>query len=138
MRVLLEREQLDTRISVESAGTGNYHAGELPDRRARAAARARGVELRSRARQFARADWARCDYVLAMDRQNYDALAATAPNSEARAKLRLFRSFDPSAPPDAEIPDPYFGEDAGFEEVLDLCDAAGKGLIEHLRRAHGL
>ena len=138
MRGLLQREQLDARVSVESAGTGNYHAGELPDRRARAAARARGVELTSRARQFVRADWDRFDYVLAMDRQNYDALAARAPGPEARAKLRLFRSFDPTSPPEAEVPDPFFGGDAGFQEVLDLCEVAGAGLIAHLRREHGL
>ncbi len=138
VRRSLRQVGLEGRVAVESAGTGDYHVGELPDRRARAAARARGVELSSRARQFAPQDWRRLDYVLAMDQQNFDALAAAAPDAAARAKLRLFRSFDPEAAPGAEVPDPYFGGAAGFEHVLDLCEAAGQGLITHLRQEHGL
>jgi protein-tyrosine phosphatase len=56
----------------------------------------------------------------------------------ARAKLRLFRSFDPAAPPGAEVPDPYHGGAEGFEHVLDLCEAAAAGLLAHLQREHGL
>jgi protein-tyrosine-phosphatase len=89
MRSLLARSGLDERVVVESAGTGGYHVGALPDRRARAAAQARGLDLSSRARQFGPDDWARCDYVLAMDQQNFDDLATSAPDPGARAKLRL-------------------------------------------------
>ena len=138
MRSVLESAGLASRVSVESAGTQGYHQGELPDRRSRAAARARGVELCSRARQFGLADWGRLDYVLAMDRQNFEHLAAGAPNAQARAKLRLFRDFDPAAPAGAEVPDPYYGGPEGFEHVLDLCQAAAQGLLQHLRRDRGL
>ena len=138
MRSVLKSAGLEPRVSVESAGTQGYHQGELPDRRSRAAARARGVELCSRARQFALADWQRLDYVLAMDRQNFEHLAASAPTAEARAKLRLFRDFDPAAPAGAEVPDPYYGGPEGFEHVLDLCQAAAQGLLQHLRREHRL
>lgn len=138
VRGLLRKAGLEQKVVVESAGTGDWHVGALPDRRARAAAQLRGIDLVSRARQFVRADWQRLDYVLAMDQANFDALREAAPDEAARAKLRLFRSFDPAAPPGAEVPDPYYGGPEGFEHVLDLCEAAGVGLIEALRREHGL
>jgi protein-tyrosine phosphatase len=138
VRGLLRAAGLEEKVVVESAGTGDWHVGALPDRRARAAAQQRGIELGSHARQFEPADWQRFDYVLAMDQANLAALAEAAPDDEARAKLRLFRSFDPAAPPGAEVPDPYYGGPEGFEHVLDLCEAAGLGLIEALRREHGL
>jgi len=138
MRSLLQREGLDVRVLVESAGTAGYHAGELPDRRARAAAKLRGVTLESRARQFRAADFARLDYVLAMDAENLSNLEAIAPDAAARAKLRLLRSFDPESPAGAAVPDPYYGADDGFGHVLDLCEKACLGLIAHLRREHSL
>lgn len=138
MRSVLESAGLEKRVSVESAGTLGAHQGELPDRRSRAAARVRGIELSSRARQFNSVDWERVDYVLAMDQKNFEHLAASAPNAAARAKLHLFREFDPAAPAGAEVPDPYYGGPEGFEHVLDLCQAAATGLLEYLRRAHKL
>ena len=138
MRRVLENAGLGQRVSVESAGTLGSHQGELADRRSRAAARVRGIELSSRARQFSPVDWERVDYVLAMDRQNFEHLAASAPNAVARAKLHLFREFDPASPPGSEVPVPYFGGPEGFEHVLDLCQAAAEGLLDHLRRSHGL
>jgi protein-tyrosine phosphatase len=138
MRSLLRREGLEGRVAVESAGTADYHAGDLPDRRARDAAKARGVPLESRARQFVSADFARFDYVLAMDPENVRDLLAIAPDAAAKAKIRLLRSFDPASPPGAAVPDPYHGGSAGFERVLDLCEAACLGLLGHLRREHRL
>jgi protein-tyrosine phosphatase len=138
MRSLVIGSRLQDRIHVESAGTAAYHTGELPDRRSRAAARARRIELSSRARQFTAEDWARFDYVLAMDRANLEELAETAPDAAARAKLSLLLSFNPASQRGAEVPDPYSGGPAGFEEVLDLCEAACAGLLEHLRREHRL
>lgn len=138
LRGQLREAGLEQKVAVESAGTAGYHVGALPDRRSRAAAQARGLELSSRARQFASADWQRFDYVLAMDQSNFDALAASAPSAAARGKLRLFRSFDPAAPPGAEVPDPYYGAAAGFEHVLDVCEAASAGLLAALRRDHAL
>lgn len=138
MRSLVQAAGLHDSVRVESAGTAAYHAGELPDRRSRAAASSRQIELSSRARQFTSEDWARFDYVLAMDRANFEELVETAPDGAARAKLSLLRAFDPASRPGAEVPDPYSGGPAGFEEVLDLCEAACAGLLEHLRREHRL
>jgi protein-tyrosine phosphatase len=119
-------------VVIDSAGTAAYHTGELPDPRTRKAALARGVELTHRARQVAPSDFERFDWLLAMDRQNHEDLLARAPR-EHRAKVRLFRSFDPTAPASAEVPDPYYGGPSGFEEVLDQCERAADGLVEFLR-----
>ena len=138
MQRLVERAGLGGRVLVESAGTADHHTGELPDRRARAAAKARGVALESRARQFVAGDFDRLDYVLAMDAENERDLLRLAPDAAARAKVRLLRSFDPASPPGAPVPDPYYGGDHGFEQVLDLCQAACAGLLAELRREHAL
>lgn len=138
MKHLLVREGLGDRVLVESAGTADYHTGELPDRRAVSAAKARGIVLDSRACQFVVEDFERLDYVLAMDAENERNLKRLAPDARARAKVRLLRSFDPAAPPGAPVPDPYYGGVDGFEHVLDLCEAACTGFILHLRCEHGL
>lgn len=132
MRHLLEQEALTDRVEVDSAGTAAYHAGEPPDRRATRAALARGIRLGGLARAFRASDWDEFDYVLAMDAENFDDLAAAAPNVH-RSKLHLLREFDPDSADDAGVPDPYYGGAAGFEHVIDLCEAACRGLIRHLR-----
>jgi protein-tyrosine phosphatase len=132
MRLALTRAGLADRVTIESAGTGGWHVGELPDPRTRAAAARRGIELDHLGRQFRRDDFARFDLVLAMDAANHRALVSIAPDDAARAKVRLFRSYDPDAPEGAEVPDPYYGGGDGFEQVLDICEAACAGLIAEL------
>ena len=128
---------LEDLIHVESAGTGSWHIGDPPDRRASAEARRRGIPMANAAKQFTRRDFARYDLVLAMDAQNADDLRAIAPDAAARAKVRLLRSFAPGVDPsgDMAVPDPYFGGDDGFTTVFDMIDAACAGLLEHLRAA---
>jgi protein-tyrosine phosphatase len=136
MRKLVADAGLAAQIDVESAGTSAHHVGERPDPRSRAAARARGIDLTSRARQFEPQDLARFDYVLAADRRNLADLRALAAG-RATTHVTLLRSFDPASPSDAEVPDPYYGED-GFDDVLDLCESACRGLLAHIVREHGL
>lgn len=133
MRLALTRAGLSDRVTVDSAGTGGWHVGELPDPRTRAAASRRGIELDHRGRQFRRDDFARFDLILAMDAANHRALLAMAPDADAKAKVRLLRSYDPSAPDGAEVPDPYYGGSDGFERVLDICEAACAGLIAEVK-----
>lgn len=135
MRHLVSEAGLAQAIEVDSAGTAAYHSGEAPDRRSAHAAQQRGVKLAGRARRFEREDWDRFDYVLAMDRSNYDDLAAQA-RAEQKAKLSLLRSFDPASPVGASVPDPYYGGERGFDHVVELCFAACHGLLEHIRREH--
>ncbi len=128
----VEAAGLAEHIAVDSCGTGAWHVGEPPDARATAAARARGFDLTPlRARQFAAADFERFDHILAMDRSNLSHLEALRPADYA-GTVALFLDFHP-APPVREVPDPYYGGEGGFEDVLDLVEAASRGLLEALR-----
>lgn len=138
MQALLEREGLSDRVQLDSAGTGAWHAGERADARARETARRRGLSLTSIARQFTAADFDRFDHVVAMDADNVRDLERLAPSETARARISLFRSFDPDSAAGAGVPDPYYGGDRGFDDVFDMCEAAARGLLEHLRREHAL
>lgn len=137
-RHLVAEGGLAGRIEIDSAGTADYHAGEAPDHRARAAGQRAGILIDGAARPFLRGDFARFDYVIAMDSSNRRDLMAIAPSAESAAKIRLLRSFDPVAPKDAPVPDPYYGDDAGFDHVLQLCRAACQHLLEEIRRERGL
>jgi protein-tyrosine phosphatase len=132
MRALVVERGLADRVEIESAGTGAWHAGHPPDRRAAAEAAARGVPMDGRARQFTEDDFARFDLVLAMDTQNAAELRALAPDDDARGRVRLLREFDPSGPDEPVVPDPYYGGPDGFAEVFDMVDAACRGLLDHL------
>lgn len=137
MRDLVEREGLVGSIEIDSAGTGDWHVGDPPDARSVAAGKKRGIRVSGRARHFEPEDWDRFDYVLAMDGSNHEALRKSAPESARGEKLHLFRSFDAASPPGSDVPDPYYTVD-GFDEVIDLCIAGCRGLLEHIRARHGL
>jgi protein-tyrosine phosphatase len=128
---LVRKEGLAHRFEIDSAGTGGWHAGEPAHHDTRKVAKARGVEVTSIARQFVSADFARFDYVIAMDASNVENLARLAPDDDARAKIHLFRDFDPSSPKGEGVPDPYY--DGSFELVFDICTSAARGLLAHLR-----
>jgi protein-tyrosine phosphatase len=138
MRHLLREAGLAHAVEVDSAGTAGYHAGDSPDSRARAAGKRCGVEVAGRARQFKPADLERFDYVLAMDRSNYEDLRELAASDAARARVHLLRSFDPASPPGASVPDPYYGGDDDFDDVVRICLAACARLLERLEREHQL
>jgi protein-tyrosine phosphatase len=115
----------------DSAGTGNWHAGERPDDRSISVAAKRGIELPSSARQFKKIDFERFTWILVMDRQNYSEIEKLA-ESEQVSKIKLMREFDPSAEYEAEVPDPYYGGMRGFEEVFEQLWKANEGLIKFL------
>ena len=134
-RHLVREEGLDGKVQIDSAGTGGWHVGAPPDERAAEAARRRSIVLEGSARKFSSDDFARHDLILAMDAENARDLLAMAPDVEAADKVRLMREFDPASDgsSDLDVPDPYYGGDDGFEHVLDLIDAAARGLIAQLR-----
>jgi protein-tyrosine phosphatase len=118
-------------LDIDSAGTGGYHIGAPPDHRSQDAARRRGIDISGlRARRVAPDDYAKFDLILAMDRANLSALERGRPRN-SRAQLRLFLEYAPQS--GLEIPDPYYGTERDFELVLDLCAAAGRGLINELK-----
>ncbi len=121
------------RVQADSAAIMDYHVGEAPDPRSQAAARRRGVEIGPmRARQVETEDFDRHALILAMDRGHLAALARACRHSQ-RERLRLFLDFAPRYGLQ-DMPDPYYGGAQGFEQVLDLCEAAGAGLLDHIRQ----
>jgi len=133
LRAVAAREAPELGLEVDSAGTAGYHIGEPPDPRTRQAAARRGYDLGSlRARIVEPLDFERFDLILAMDRENLQVLQRRAPPA-ARERLRLFLEFAPQGGTE-DVPDPYYGGANGFEEVLDLVEAATRGLLRHLRQ----
>lgn len=130
MRALL-REQGVGDVEVESAGIGDWHAGDAPDGRATEAARRRGIALEGAARQVRASDFEDFDLLIAMDRSNQRDLLALAPDDEAAAKVRLLREWEPGAT-DLDVPDPYYGDGDGFENVLDMVQASCRALLREL------
>ena len=138
LRERIAQAKLSEAIEVDSAGTGDWHIGHPADPRARATLAAHDYLLDHRARQI-NAGWlCQIDLLLAMDMANYRDLQQMQKSSDCQPELRMFRSFDPAlagaGEPSAalEVPDPYYGGDAGFEEVLVMIQAAADGLVSHL------
>ncbi|MCE8020071.1 low molecular weight phosphotyrosine protein phosphatase [Halomonas sp. MCCC 1A11036] len=126
----LEAAGLARRVEVDSCGIGDWHVGKAPDPRSAAAARRRGVDLSElRARQLAAEDFSRFDYLLAMDHDNLAAIRAQCPEG-CGAHIGLFLDF--AGHVDRSVPDPYYGGEQGFEKVLDLIEAASRGLVEEI------
>lgn len=133
LRRLAALEAPDLHLVIDSAGTADYHVGDPPDLRSQRAGAARGYDLSAlRARQVTQADFEGFDLLLAMDRANHAALLARAP-VPLRDRVQHFLAYAPEAGTD-EIPDPYYGGPAGFERVLDLAEAASRGLLRTIRR----
>jgi protein-tyrosine phosphatase len=125
---VLRHQAMKSRVElhIESAGIGRWHVGCAPDERAQHHAKGRGYDLSPlRARQVERFDFERFDLILAMDRGHLRALQRMAPD-ERRAKIRLLL-------PGRDVPDPYYGGPEGFEEVLDLVEAACRDLLQELK-----
>jgi protein-tyrosine phosphatase len=125
------RRKLEHRFRIDSCGTGDWHVGEAAHPETRATARRRGVEITHRARVLVPEDFDRFDWLLAMDRSNERNILRLARTDAHRAKVRLFRSWDPLQDPEhPEVPDPYFtGE---FDRVFDLCERTGRALCDAL------
>jgi protein-tyrosine phosphatase len=141
MRGLVARDGVSETVELDSAGTGGWHLGSAPDERASAAALARGIALEGHARQVSCDDFIAFDLLIAMDRSNVRELRRLAGSDEQRARVRLLREFDPASGAhsperwvggDIDVPDPYFGSPGGFEEVLDLVQAACEGLLAQI------
>ncbi|MEX2150773.1 MAG: low molecular weight protein-tyrosine-phosphatase [Steroidobacteraceae bacterium] len=130
-RDLLAREAPGLGVEADSAGTHGYHTGSEPDERSIAAAARRGIDMRGlRARTVSPDDFERFDLLLAMDEPVYRRLLQIAP-PERRDRVRRFLEYAPGLGC-REVPDPYSGGAEGFEQVLDLVEAAARGLLAAL------
>lgn len=131
---MVRERGMSEHIKVDSCGTGDWHIGHSPDKRATAEAADRGYRLEHlRARQVRPSDFNEFDYIIAMDAQNLADLSAMCP-ADFRGTLALFLPFAPGNPVE-DVPDPYYGGPEGFTQVLDMIEAASEGLLEEIKRA---
>jgi protein-tyrosine phosphatase len=130
----IERAGLADQVEVVSAGTGTWHVGEPMDERAAATLSAAGYDPTRHVAQTFSTDWyAENDLLLAMDASNRADMADQAPSVEALERLRMFREFDPEASEgDDEVPDPWYGDGAGFSEVLAMVERTADELVARI------
>ncbi|WP_432175530.1 low molecular weight protein-tyrosine-phosphatase [Streptomyces sp. Tue6028] len=128
-RARVEEAGLDHQVEVDSAGTGGWHEGDGADPRTVAVLEAHGYGSDHTARQFQASWFSRLDLVVALDSGHLKALRRLAPTPEDAAKVGLLRSYDPAAGDDPDVPDPYYGRMDGFEECLEMVEAASVGLL---------
>ncbi|WP_247119048.1 low molecular weight protein-tyrosine-phosphatase [Kordiimonas marina] len=134
-RAAAEKAGLLDKMTIDSAGTTRYHAGEAPDRRAQETAKKRGVDISyQRARQVTQEDFETFDYILAMDRDNYDTLMERSPDAH-KHKIGLFLTHAPELPLD-EMPDPYYGHRDQFDSCYAAAMDAAEGLLAKIRDTH--
>ncbi len=130
---LINNQGLENQIIIHSAGTGGWHVGASPDARMQATALKKGVQLTSRAQQIQAGDIRRFDLVLAMDRSNLETMETLCSPEMAAKKLRLFRSFDPEAKGDLDVPDPYYGRNDGFEHVFQIVHRTCPPILDYVK-----
>ena len=136
MKALISRSKSTLSIHIESAGTGGYYDGKLPDSRMRSAAKKRGYLLDNRAQTIGLADFQRFDRIIAMDRDNVRAIEQVGIPIQGQLRL-LSDYFKDSALGDdwpTDVPDPYHGGDADFEYVLDMLEAACPKILEEIQQ----
>ncbi|MFF5476935.1 low molecular weight protein-tyrosine-phosphatase [Streptomyces sp. NPDC012935] len=124
---------LDGLVEADSAGTGGWHEGDPADPRTVSVLEEHGYDSDHTARQFQPSWFARLDLVIALDAGHLKALRRLAPSPQDAAKVRLLRSYDPAAGDDLDVPDPYYGAMDGFEECLEMVEAASTGLLTAVR-----
>ncbi len=128
------RSKLSEKFIVDSAGTGGWHAGELPDKRSIAIARLKGLDISNqRARQFKVSDFTTFDHIFVMDNTNYKEVIALAPNEATKSKVKLI--LNEIFPNDNnDVPDPYYGGIDGFENVYNMLDQACDEIARKLKK----
>ena len=134
MQKLLAENGLEKQIAIDSAGTGSWHIGELPDKRTYAVAQKYEIELENPARAVTQNDLARFDYIIAMDESNLDALFEIDPEAKYVDKFYLMRDFDKQTKDDKEVPDPYWGTEEEFENIFNILDRSVKEFLQFLRK----
>lgn len=131
---MVTQAQLSKDIQVDSAGTAGYHIGAKADIRSREHAKKRGVELKSRARQFSTEDFQEFDLIITMDDSNYYNVLSMTSSPDQEEKIHKFMDFCPAYQQKfSEVPDPYYDGDQGFETVLDIIEEGCENLLVQLR-----
>ena len=123
---------LDTKVFTDSCGTSNYHIGDTPDPRTLRNAMKNGIEIQHVGRQIHESDLTSFDIIFAMDKSNYENILKLKNATTYKSKVKLLREFDPVK--GHEVPDPYFGEEQGFQDVFEMLDRSLDHFINQLER----
>ena len=137
MNKLIKRADLSDKIECDSAGTIAHHEGEPADARMKRHALNRGFRLTSIARRFRNVDFENFEYIIAMDRANYNDLISFDIEKKYSNKLFMMTDFSENGKYN-EVPDPYYGGPEGFEEVLDILEESCEGLLKKIKEEHNL
>jgi len=132
MKAKVEENGLASQFYIDSAAIGPWHVGQLPDSRMRRCGAAHGYCFDSHARQFDKSDFAKFDYIVVMDNDNYRAITRMASSDEEREKVVCMASYLRQHRDYTTVPDPYYGDESDFELVITLLEDAIEGLIEEI------
>ncbi len=133
MNHLIQEKGLENVIFCDSAGTSNYHIGYPPDQRMISTLKSRNLPTQGQARQFEVSDFTEFDLILAMDTSNYQSILSLDVQGSYQDKVKLMCDFA-TRHSFKEVPDPYFGGDAGFNTVVDLLLDSCEGLLDYVLR----
>lgn len=131
----IKEKGLENRVEVNSCGTANYHIGDTPDPRTIKNALKNGVVINHLGRQLSSQDLAAYDFILAMDKSNHTNILKLSNASDHAHKIKLMRSFDLNYSGE-EVPDPYYGDEAGFQHVFDVLSHSVESFITFLEKEH--
>ena len=132
MQHMVDERGLSDRFYIDSAGTGGWHIGDLPDKRMRVHARPRGYELTHHARKVQASDFEDFDLIVGMDAANVDDLRCLAATIEQQDKVVMMGDYIRHFPNYDYVPDPYYEGSEGFELVLDLLEDSCENLLNQI------
>ena len=134
-RNLIKNKGVDSQFIVDSAGTGSWHVGKKADSRMRYAAKQRNINITSNARQIREDDFHKFNYILVMDNSNFNNVLALKNHVKGADFAKIIRMQDfASIYTEKEVPDPYFGGDAGFDYVLDILEDSVSCFLEQITK----
>lgn len=131
----IREKELDHRVEVHSCGTANYHVGDTPDPRTIKNALKNGVTIDHLGRQLCEQDLELYDFIIAMDKSNHTNILKLTNAKTHLHKIKLMRSYDLN-PSGEEVPDPYYGDEAGFQNVFDILSHSTESFIAYLQKEH--
>ena len=136
-RKKIKEEGLEDRFLVDSAGTGSWHVGKKADARMRSAAKDRNIDITSKARQINKSDFQKFNYILTMDDSNYKNVTSLKNREKYSDKCIVIKIQEfANTFHEREVPDPYFGGDEGFDNVLDILTDSINGFLDHIFKNH--
>lgn len=134
MKAIVAKAQKEDDYSIDSAGIGGWHVGQLPDNRMRRCGAEHGYSFDSRARQFCRTDFDRFDTIVVMDNDNYRDITSMAATALQKQKVVRMADYLQSHSEYATVPDPYYGDESDFELVIELLEDACDGLFKAIEK----